>query len=82
MIKGSIQKEVFEILINEGVVENLGKTYRSFSNSPRRVSNNQISAFINNVKMLHPEVEFVIGVKGGMETAKLILRSDKHYGLI
>jgi|GEM_PF-1739097 len=42
MIRGHIQKEVYNILISEGVVENLGKTYRSFSNSPTRVSTYQI----------------------------------------
>ncbi len=77
MIKGTIQKEVYEMLINEGIVENLGKTYRSYSRSPRRVSNYQIMAFVENVKKLHPKVVFEVGVRGGVETAKLILWRTK-----
>lgn len=76
MIKGSIQEEVYNLLIKEGMVENLGRTYRSFSRSPRRVTNNQIISFINNVRQLHPNVEYIAGVKEGLETAKLILKAD------
>ncbi|APU87024.1 hypothetical protein NPD8_3935 (plasmid) [Clostridium botulinum] len=35
MIKGENQKAVYEILLKEGKVENLGRTYRAFANSPK-----------------------------------------------
>lgn len=73
MIRGEIQKSVYEMLKKEGVVRNLGKTYREFANSPRRVSNATIENFIKSVLELHPSATLERGKRGGLETAILKL---------
>ncbi|AIY82195.1 hypothetical protein U728_3764 (plasmid) [Clostridium botulinum 202F] len=73
MIKGSNQKAVYEILLKEGEVKSLGATYRSFANSPRRVTNRTIENFIESVKELHTNATLIRGARGGLDTAILKL---------
>lgn len=74
MIRGENQKAVYEILVREGVVENLGRTYRSFARSSRRTSNATIENFIKSVMELHPNVILEKGKRGGLDTATLKLK--------
>lgn len=73
MIRGENQKAVYEILKREGKVEKLGRTYRGFANSARRVSNTTIENFIKSVMKLHPTATLERGKRGGLETATLKL---------
>ncbi|KEI94967.1 hypothetical protein [Clostridium botulinum] len=73
MIKGENQKAVYEILLKEGKVENLGRTYRAFANSPKRINNRTIENFIESVKELHPNATLIRGSRGGLDTAILKL---------
>lgn len=73
MIKGTTQKSVYEVLVKEGMVENLGRTYRSFSKSARRVTNTTIENFIKSVLEIHPDATLERGIRGGLETATLKL---------
>lgn len=71
---GKNQKAVLELLEKEGVVENLGSTYRKFSRSPAQTTNETIMNFVEKVKTIYPNATLELGKRGGLETATLRIR--------
>ncbi|AUM93719.1 TPA: hypothetical protein LA742_001223 [Clostridium botulinum] len=71
---GENQKLVLEILQKEGVVENLGNTYRNFAKSAKQTTNKTILNFVEKVKEFYPEASLTIGPRGGLGTATLRIR--------
>ena len=65
---GENQKAVLELLEKEGVVENLGNTYRNFARSAKQTTNATIMNFVEKVKTIQ------LGKKGGLATATLKIR--------
>lgn len=71
---GENQKAVLELLEKEGVVENLGNTYRNFAKSAKQTTNKTILNFVEKVKEMYPEATLTMGPKGGLGTATLRIR--------
>ena len=71
---GENQKAVLELLEKEGVVENLGNTYRNFARSAKQTTNATIMNFVEEVKTIHPNATLELGKKGGLATATLKIR--------
>lgn len=71
---GENQKSVLELLEKEGVVENLGNTYRWFAKSAKQTTNATILNFVEKVKAIHPKASLELGKRGGLGTATLRIR--------
>lgn len=71
---GENQKTVLELLEREGVIYNLGNTYREYAKSARQTSNITIMNFVEKVKKLYPEAILILGSRGGLGTATLKIR--------
>ena len=71
---GENQKAVLELLEKEGVVKNLGNTYRNFAKSARQTTNATIMNFVEKVKTIYPNASLELGKKGGLGTATLRIR--------
>lgn len=71
---GENQKLVLELLEKEGVVENLGNTYRNFAKSAKQTTNATILNFVEKVKVKYPNATLAMGPKGGLGTATLRIR--------
>lgn len=71
---GENQKAVLELLEKEGIVENLGNTYRNYAKSARQTTNSTILNFVEKIKEKYPEATLTMGSKGGLGTATLRIR--------
>lgn len=68
------QRVILKLLEREGVVENLGNTYRNFTGLSKQSDNAEIMSFVEEVKNIHPNTTLVLGKKGGLWTATLSIR--------
>lgn len=71
---GENQKLVLELLEKDGIVKNLGNTYRGFARSARQTSNETILHFVEKVKDKYPNATLELGKNGGLGTATLRIR--------
>lgn len=71
---GLKQKAVLNLLEKEGMIENLGRTYRSYCASARQTNNTTIMNFVEKVKIIYPNATLELGKKGGLDTASLKIK--------
>lgn len=68
-----IQKILLKQLERDGIIENLGNSYRYYCKSPRQTSNTTILNFVKKVQKIYPTAVLIPGVRGGLGTATLKL---------
>ncbi len=60
---GENQKAVLKLLEKEGIVENLGNTYRGLAKSAKQTTNATILNFAEKVRAIYPNATLELGKK-------------------